>query len=367
MLFDGRPASTARIVAPAGIEIEVPVEQARFSADEASCGVRKDGGDDIDATDGLLVRALVRRLRDGNAGCVEVAIAGGTGVGTVTRPGLEQPVGEAAINSVPRAMIRAEVERACRERGAGGSFEVIVSVDGGEKVAARTFNPNLGIEGGISILGTSGIVRPQSLAALRESIELEIGQHAAEGAKSVVIVPGNYGLDHLRHTPDLAPLEKRAPVVSCSNFIGAALDAVARGGFTRALIVGHAGKMVKVAGGIMDTHSRTADARVEIMCAHAAVAGASRETCKRIMGAATTDAAFDEIDRAGLREPVAASLAAALHARLARRAAGAFEVAAIVFSNALGELFRTESAERVIAGILREETARPASSGKENS
>ena len=166
-------------------------------------------------------------------------------------PGLEQPVGAAAINATPRAMITSAVREVCAAHGFSGNIAVTISVPEGVALAEKTFNPRLGIEDGISILGTTGIVEPRSLAALRDSIELEIRQHAAMGRCGVVLTPGNYGAQFISGHFHL----NGAPVVFISNFVGDAIDCCVREGFTNVLLVGHIGKLVKVAGGIMDTHS----------------------------------------------------------------------------------------------------------------
>lgn len=248
----------------------------------AQCAVRKDAGDDADVTDGVLVYARVEHTGSGTGAAgskdvpareSEVSVDGGVGVGRVTLPGLEQPVGAAAINATPRAMITSAVREVCAAHGFSGNIAVTISVPEGVALAEKTFNPHLGIEDGISILGTTGIVEPRSLAALRDSIELEIRQHAAMGRRGVVLTPGNYGGQFISGHFHL----NGAPVVFISNFVGDAIDCCVREGFTNVLLVGHIGKLVKVAGGIMDTHSRTADCRAEILAAHAALAGAGRE------------------------------------------------------------------------------------------
>lgn len=346
----GEPAPTrAAIATPAGIHVEADILDVSGGQGCARCAVRKDAGDDCDATDGMLIYAEVTLEKaslpqDENS----IRIEAGQGIGRVTKPGLEQPVGEAAINSVPRAMIRTEVARVLAEHKEARSACVTVSAPEGERVAAKTFNPHLGIEGGISILGTTGIVEPRSLSALRDSIGLEISQAAALGARDIVLVPGNYGRDFLdEELPQLASV----PVVSCSNFIGDALDLCACHGFERVLLVGHIGKLVKVAAGIMSTHSRTADGRCETICAHAALAGASRETAKALMAAATTDACLDILEADGLLAPVCASLAQATADRMDRRVAGAYEVGTVVFSKERGELYRTSGTDELIKAM----------------
>ena len=339
LLFGESPASvTVRV--PAGEDIEVDVVESCRGTDSATCAVRKDAGDDVDATDGALICARVE-LTDWEG----VEIDGGAGVGRVTKPGLDQPVGAAAINSVPRRMIAQAVEgvlaQAREDRGAA----VTIIVPMGEEIAAKTFNPNLGIVGGISILGTTGVVEPRSLSALRDSIELEIRQAAALGASDLVVVPGNYGSDYVSGNLRIGA----TPVVACSNFMGDAIDCAVREGFERVLVVGHIGKMVKVCGGVMDTHSRVADARMEILAAHAAASGAPAERVRQIMEAATADAGLGILEHEGLVASTCESLSRALSVRLDRRAGGAVSIAAIVFSNVYGELFRTSGADEMLA------------------
>ena len=359
----GEPApGRAGLTTPSGVRVEADVLNAARAEDGswARCAIRKDGGDDIDATDGLLVCAEVRFGGEQPVGAgldVPVAIEGGEGVGRVTRPGLEQPVGAPAINSVPRKMITEQVRAVLAAHGIGAdagpshapcsrAVVVTISVPGGEEVAVRTFNPHLGIEGGVSILGTSGIVEPRSVAALRDSIELEMRQHAAEGARDLVLVPGNYGRDFAcAHLPQLADV----PLVSCSNYLGDALDFAARHGFERVLLVGHVGKLAKVAGGVMNTHSRVADCRCEVICAHAALAGADQRTARQLMASATTEACLDVLDDAGLLGPVATSLTSAIDDHVARRVAGAYKTAAVLFSQVRGELARSDGADALIA------------------
>ena len=346
----------ARLVTPRGVPVEAPVEDVtRGGVGQgawASCAVRKDAGDDVDATDGMLVYARVERAAAGETG---VLIDGGVGIGRVTKPGLDQPVGAAAINSVPRRMIAAQVAEAFARHGLPVAARVTISAPEGEAVAARTFNPQLGVVGGISILGTSGVVEPLSLDALRDSVTLEIAQLGATGGRDLVLVPGNYGADFCDADPRLAPL----PRVACSNFIGDALDAAARAGLARVLVVGHVGKLVKVAAGVMNTHSRVADCRLETLCAHAAMAGADASVARAVMEAPTTDAGLDVLDEAGLLPAVCASVTRAVAAHVERRLALASEgappsSAVIMFSRQRGELGRSEGADALVAGMTRE-------------
>jgi len=380
-LLRGNPVPAVTLQTPAGIEVVIEVEEHAEGEGWAECAVQKDSGDDPDVTNGALVYARVEFCDEPG-----VRIDGGVGVGRVTREGLDQPVGAAAINSTPRRMIKEQVEsvieeirdairfddegdgvfgekpergeaQATKGRGAQGVLSesarlrelalgnkgllVTVSIPAGVELAARTFNPRLGIEGGISVLGTGGIVRPMSEDALIASIELEMRMLYERGVRDLLVVPGNYGRDfacgQLALNMDAA--------VSCSNYFGATIDGACVLGFERLLIVGHIGKMAKVAGGIMNTHSRVADCRVEVLAAHAALVGATQEAVRQIMDAATTDAALDVLIDCGLKEQAMTSLMCNLADKLNHRAAGRLQIEAIVFSNVHGILGKTPGAD----------------------
>ena len=343
LLLTGKAPETVALRTPKGIVVEVAPLFCRRTGPGAECAIEKDGGDDVDVTTGLPIVATVELL----PGTTEVRIAGGPGVGRVTRPGLDQPVGEAAINHVPRRMIAEALQREAETACYTGGFAVTLSIPGGEEVARRTFNPHIGVAGGLSILGTSGIVEPMSQQAILDTIQLEMDQAALRPAspRRLVLAPGNYGLDYLAAAlPDF----ERFPVVKTSNFIGDTLDMAAAARFEEVLLVGHIGKLVKLAAGVMNTHSHTADGRAEVFCAHAAVCGASRQTCAALMDAATTDACLDLLDAAGLRGPVLESILAAIQLHLDRRAAGAFRVGAVLFSNQHGPLGETQTAKELM-------------------
>ncbi len=337
------PAVT--VSTPAGIDVLVEIEEHDTGQDWAECAVQKDAGDDPDVTNGALVFARVEYCDKPG-----IHIDGGVGVGRVTREGLDQPVGAAAINSTPRKMIQEQVSCVLNATSdnavcpANHGLLVTISIPAGVELAAKTFNPRLGIEGGISVLGTSGVVRPMSEDALISSIELELKTLRARGVDDVLIVPGNYGRDFACGQLQLHLDE----AVSCSNYFGATIDAAHMLGFKRMLIVGHIGKMVKVAGGIMNTHSRVADCRVEVLAAHAALAGAPQTVVQQIMTAATTDAALDVLISAGLKEATMESLIASLADKLNHRAAGGLQIEAIVFSNVHGILGKTAGADSLL-------------------
>ena len=324
---------------PAGIDVALDIEQPERDGNWACCAVRKDGGDDPDVTDGALVFSKVSLSEQPG-----VRIDGGVGVGRVTRPGLDQPIGAAAINSVPRAMIAAQVEQAVRAHGYAGGMDVEISVPAGVELAQRTFNPRLGIVGGISVLGTSGIVRPMSEASLIGSLEIEMRQLAQEGNRHLLLAPGNYGRDFAR---DVLGLSVES-CVQCSNYLGEALDRAVALGFHTVLVVGHVGKLAKVAAGNMNTHSRVSDARRETLAAHAALAGASRGVVAAIMNSGTTDEIFDLLDAEGLVEQVMATLVERLEAQLEHRTLGRLGIGAIVFSKTRGELGFTSQAHEII-------------------
>ncbi|MBE5037519.1 cobalamin biosynthesis protein CbiD [Subdoligranulum sp. DSM 109015] len=339
LLLTGHAPAQASLITPKGLPVTVPLLDCRADGHTARCSVTKDAGDDADVTDGMPVTAAVERTD-----APGIAIDGGEGVGRVTLPGLDQPVGAAAINSVPRKMIAEAVGRAAKDAGYAGGLKVVISVAGGEQAAAKTFNPRLGIVGGISILGTSGIVEPMSEQALIDTIALELRQAAARGAKRVILTPGNYGMDFLQ----AEGLDRLAPVVKCSNYIGDALDAAAAAGFEEILLVGHAGKLVKLAAGVMNTHSRVADARAEVFCAHAALCGGERELCRALMDAPTSDACLDLLDAAHLRQEVMESILKSIDTKLTARLCAGCRAGAVLFTNQHGLLGQTPQAKEIL-------------------
>ena len=322
---------------PAGIPVLLEPENQNLGSDWASCGIRKDGGDDQDVTNGALIVATVRKTQSG------IRIDGGQGVGRVTRLGLNQPVGAAAINSGPRSMIEAQVRQALLDAGADCGMEVTISVPEGQHLAAKTFNPRLGIEGGISILGSTGIVRPMSRQALVDTTRVEMQMHWAEGVRDLLMTPGNYGSDFASHQLGL----DISRAVQCSNFIGDALDNAVNLGFSSLLLVGHIGKLCKLAAGVMDTHSRTADGRREVFVTHAALCGAQRPLLRKLYEAVTTDAALELLTQAGLSEAVMDSIAQAVGENLLHRT-GNMNTQAILFSQATGLTAMTAEARELL-------------------
>ena len=337
LLLTGSAPAEIRLLTPGGVTFNLPVEQASLHDGEAVCAVRKDAGDDPDITNGVLISSAVRRADSG------IVIDGGSGVGRVTRPGLAEPVGKAAINPGPRAQIKAALERAAQENGYEGGFSGVLSVENAEELALQTYNSHLGIIGGISILGTSGIVEPMSEKALVDTICLEMDSLYAAGQRVAFLCPGNYGADFARETLEL-DLER---AVKCSNYIGEAFDHAVVCGYPEILLVGHAGKLVKLAAGVMNTHSSVADARQEIFTAHAALCGAGRETLELLMQAVSVDACIELLDREGVRESVMARIRDEMEKRIARRLKGRAAAEFIMFTTKYGVLAQSAGAARL--------------------
>lgn len=342
-LLGGQKASSDSIITPQGVVVEADILDLTVEVDSASCAVRKDSGDDPDITNGMLMYARVERTD-----AAGIDIVGGEGVGRVTRKGLDQPVGAAAINRVPRRMIAREVEGVCDEFRYNGGLRVVVSIPGGAEAASRTFNPRLGIEGGLSILGTSGIVEPMSERALVDSIRLELSRIIADGGRAAVLTPGNYGEAYLKEEfSALAPI-----TVKCSNFFGETLDNAVSLGFERILLVGHAGKLIKLAGGIMNTHSSHADARMELIAVHAALCGADTDTVRMLVDCVTTDEGIALLNRWGLLEPVIESLMRKIHFHIKRRVGAGIWIEALMFSNFRGRLGATGGFDALLDILL---------------
>lgn len=229
-------------------------------------------------------------------------------------------------------------------------MSVIISIPGGDRLAEKTFNPRLGIVGGISVLGTSGIVEPMSEEALIETIRIDVRMQLAQGRKYLVLVPGNYGLDYLNEFhPELLKNS-----VKYSNFLGEAIDAAVEFGAKGILLAGHIGKLVKLAGGIMNTHSRNADSRMEILTAHAAVLGADRETAAALMNCVTTDEALDILREKGLLKGVMERLLERMEFYVDHRSGRSLERGIVIFSQEHGTLGESRDARRIL-GCLQSE------------
>lgn len=352
MLLTGRRKHEITITTPKGILYHAKIEEIRCTEYSVRCAVRKDGGDDPDITTGTLIFAEVSvQEKVKEQGEPRIFITGGEGVGTVTRPGLDQPVGSAAINHVPREMITREVEEVCALTDYAGSLLVEISVQGGEELAQKTFNPRLGIVGGISILGTTGIVEPMSSQALLDTIYVELKQKREEGYRFAAISPGNYGLEYMKRAYGF-DLERS---VKCSNFIGKTMDMAGELGFEAVLLTGHIGKLVKLSGGIMDTHSREADARMELLMAAAYRAGCAPDTLGKILDCLVTEEALSYIAKDGCLAAAMAVLMEKILFYLRKRVKENLRVECILYANGYGELARSDGAVELLEQIRQEE------------
>jgi cobalt-precorrin-5B (C1)-methyltransferase len=288
MLLSGDAVGEVCIDTPSGVKLTLPVTDVSITSGCVRCSVVKDGGDDPDDTTGLKIFAEAKR--NSNSG---IEIRTGEGIGIATLPGLQVEVEKPAINPVPEKMILKEVGEVLPQNA---GVEITLSVPGGAEAALKTYNPKLGIVGGISILGTSGIVNPMSEEAWKEALALELKVLAAKGKRFAVYIFGNYGESFVSENMGL----DEENVIKISNFMGFMLDQAVECGLEKILIAGHLGKLVKVAAGIFHTHSRVADARMEIMAAYTALEGASALTVSQVYGCLTTEAAADIINQKGL-------------------------------------------------------------------
>lgn len=345
MLLTGQEKREISLLTPKGVTLHLAVEEIRPETDAVSCAVKKDGGDDPDVTSGTMIVARV--ARQAGAG---ITIDGGEGIGRVTKRGLDQPVGAAAINSVPRRMIEENVREVCRMADYSGGLSVVISVPNGAALAAKTFNPRLGIVGGISILGTSGIVEPMSEQALIDTIRVELRQRKANGASYVLLTPGNYGADYIKNEIGIDP---RTAVLT-SNFIGDAIDICRELEFRGALLVGHIGKLVKLAGGMFNTHSKYGDCRMEILAACAAAEGLPQEKTAQLLECATCDDAVRILRENGVFFDTMQRLMRRTDALLAYRGGDEMKIGVMVFSKEYGLLCRSAHADMLLQKITEE-------------
>ena len=339
MLLTGERIDSVRIDTPKGIVLNLEPLEVMLTADFASCAIRKDSGDDPDDTNGVLVYAKVEKTAEPG-----IMIEGGIGVGRVTKPGLACAVGGPAINPTPRKLITTEVGKVMAESGYTGGLKVTISIPAGVEIAKKTFNPRLGIIGGLSVLGTSGIVEPMSEKALVETMYVEIRAQQAAGNKNLLVFFGNYGEDFTRDEMKL-DLDGH---VTCSNFVGELLDYAVFCGFETLLLIGHSGKLVKVAQGVMNTHSKYADCRTELFALEAMFHGASVEVGKEIYSCLTTDEVTKVLKRENIFEPVIEKVTDKIDFYMQHRVHGKIKTAALMFSNVYGILGKTKYADELV-------------------
>ncbi|MFV0448876.1 MAG: cobalt-precorrin-5B (C(1))-methyltransferase CbiD [Vibrio sp.] len=287
MVMRQQPIHQVSIVTPSGVALNLNVEDASVELHSAVAAIRKDGGDDVDATHGMLIYARVT-VNDTQL----IEILGGEGVGVVTRKGVGLPVGVAAINKTPRHTIEQEVRDVIGPNK--GAVVTIFAPEGRER-AERTYNSRLGIEHGISIIGTSGIVTPMSEESWKRSLAIELEQKRALGHSKIVLVPGNHGERFVQQQLNI----EQDIVVTMSNFVGYMLQEANRLKFEHVLIVGHLGKLVKIAAGVFHTHSHIADARLETLVTHLALLNAPHDLLRRIYHCLTTEEALELIEEHG--------------------------------------------------------------------
>lgn len=338
MLLSGKVIENITVITPSGNSVTVGLTDIKKENDYVSCAVQKDSGDDPDVTDKILVYSTVSYEKSG------ITVDGGEGVGRVTKKGLKQQIGEAAINPVPRKMIEEQLKTAAADYSYDGGLKAVISVPMGTQIAKKTFNPRLGIEGGISILGTTGIVEPMSEQALIDTISVELDVRKAQNEEFIIVTPGNYGQDFLRDNLGIA-VDK---CVKCSNFIGDTIDMCIEKGFKSMLLVGHIGKLSKLGCTIYNTHSRYADGRMEAFALCAALSGAEREVLENILGCITTDAALEILKKEGIFDETIKMLEKRIDRSLRLRAKGSIEIGMITFSEEYGILCKTENADNML-------------------
>lgn len=352
MLLTGQKKTEITIETPKGILYKAKILDIVCTEYEVSCAVEKDSGDDPDITGHAWIYAkvsYVNHSKNANLENVnnkkgqeqEIIIDGGIGVGKVTRPGLDQKVGNAAINHIPRQMIKKEVLEVCKIADYKESLRVEIFVPNGEELAKHTYNPRLGIVGGISILGTSGIVEPMSSQALLDTIKIQLCQRKALGFDYVAVSPGNYGLDFMKKTYGY-DLERS---VKCSNFIGEVIDMAVNLGFQKMLITGHIGKLIKVAGGIMNTHSKEADCRMELFAAFSIKEQVAVSKVRKILDCTTTEEAITILKESKKFSQVMDNIVKRICYYMENRAKGKMRVDCILYANTFGELAKSKGAK----------------------
>jgi len=338
MLLAMQTVCEVSVETPNGETTMFEVLQANFDENTASCAIKKDSGDDPDITDGVLVYATVTGIPQG------VEIDGGEGIGRITKPGLDQPVGSAAINSMPRLMIAKEVESICKRYNYTDGISVVISIPEGKQLSARTFNPKLGIVGGLSVLGTSGIVEPMSNTALIGAMRTELKVLAATGEQNLLLTIGNFGERFAQEILSL-PSDNQ---IKCGNFVGETLATATELGFKRIIVVGHIGKLVKLGLGITNTHSASGDGRREALIAYALRAGADLELLKKLDDCVTTEAAILILREAGLLSKAMRKLGADIEDTLKRQVLPDVQVGYICFIGD-GILMQNRTAKETIS------------------
>lgn len=333
LLKEVEEVASVKVHTRGGEEVEVEIADYDISSTSVTCAVIKDAGDDPDITDGARIVVTVQKTEK------EIVVEGGDGVGKVTRPGLKVAVGRAAINPGPMEMIQSEVQRVCENNCYNQGLLITVSAPEGVALAKHTMNERLGIIGGISILGTTGIVEPMSEKALIDTIKTEIDVHLSEGETHLLVTPGNYGKDFAQSVLKLN-IEK---AIKCSNYIGETLDYARIRGVKEMTLIGHAGKLVKVAAGIMNTHSKVADGRMEVLASHSGMKGLSASAMQELMECNTIESAVAILRAWNIFEPVWNSIGDKIIFHLNYRTKEQIKIRVIVFTEESGVLVDRET------------------------
>lgn len=334
MLLTKEEIEKIQIIIPTNEKIVLQVNNINLKEEFCSCSITKDGGDDPDVTTGMEIFSKVELIEEG------IVILGGKGIGVATVEGLRVAKGEPAINPIPRKNIIDNLNRIKEEYNYSGGFKVEIFAPEGEERALKTYNQRLGIEGGISILGTTGIVQPMSESAIVETIKLEIDKWIEIDKENILISPGNYGGSYLKNQMNI-DLDKG---VKISNYLGETLDYLSYKGLENILLVGHIGKIVKVAGGIMNTHSSYGDGRMEILASHTAMLVEDKSLIKAIMNSKTTDRALELLEEKGLLNSVMQSIIHKIVYHLKFRNKVAKNIEVIIFGLGEREIGRTDKA-----------------------
>jgi cobalt-precorrin-5B (C1)-methyltransferase len=315
------PVDRVVIPTPIGLRFEVPVKSSRkLAKDSAEAIVVKDAGQDIDVTDKMEITATIKLTNDG-----KITIKSGVGIGTVTKLGLQVPIGEGAINPVPKSMI---IEAVKEVLPAGRGVEILISAPEGAEIAKKTMNAKLGITGGVSILGTTGVVKPLSLEACRRSLVPQIDVALARGYKRILFVPGNIG-ERIAKQQFGVPEDA---IVQTGDFVGYMLDKAVEKGVKEIIVLGHSGKLVKLAANIFNTHHKVGDARNEVIASYAGGVGADTKTINELLAANTSDEASEILRKANLLEPTYNRIATRIHQRVSDRVENKIEISVVIVS-----------------------------------
>ena len=338
LLFErGEPWDTVTFPALDGTMLHIPIKTVKKVDDGICVEVVKFSGDDPDITKDVSVFTTIRHIEG------EVKFLAGKGIGIVTKKGLQVPVGEPSINPGPRKLIRQVIKDMT---GVDGGFSFEISIPAGIALAKQTLNPVLGVEGGLSVIGTTGVLRPMSEEGFKNSLVPQIDVAREAGYDTLVFVPGNIGARIAA-----AWVLPKGAIVETSNFIGFMLEKAAERGIKRTLLLGHIGKLAKVAAGVFYTHNRIADARLETIAAYAAEAGLSMEKVGRLLATNTTEDALTILAEANLKDKVCARLAERAGIRCERYLFGKMQVG-IVMVTMTGEILGMNDTAREIGRRL---------------